>query len=47
MDGFKPNEWENQTNDTISTCKNSVDLFCIIFKLELEQDMSKQVDAKF
>ena len=29
----------NQT--TAATCKKSVDLFCIIFKLELEHDISK------
>ena len=30
----------------IATCKKSVDLVCIIFKLELERDISK-VHAKF
>ena len=41
-----PKYWENQPNKILATCKKIVDLFCIIFKLELEHDILK-VHAKF
>ena len=46
MEGFLPNDWENQTNYITSTYKKFLDLFCIILKQELEQDISN-VDTKF
>ena len=46
MDGFFFFFWENQTNDIISTYKKFLNLFCIFFKQELEQDISN-VDTKF
>lgn len=37
---------KNELNDIIATCKKTVDLFCIMFKLVLEHDISKDC-AKF
>lgn len=46
VDDFTPNYWNYQTNYIKTSCKTFVDLFCIIFKLELDQDIS-EVCAKF
>ena len=46
MDDFRPYYWNYQTNYMKTSYKKFVDLFCIIFKLELDQDIS-EVCAKF
>ena len=46
VDDFTPNYWNYQTNYIKTSCKTFVNLFCIIFKPELDQDIS-EVCAKF
>ena len=46
MDDVTPNYWNYQTNYIKTSYKKIVDLFCIIFTLRLDQDISK-VCAKF
>ena len=48
MADFTPNYWNYQTNNIKTSYKKFVDLFCIIFKLELDQDRGLcQVSACF
>ena len=46
MDDFTPDYWNYKKNNIKTIYKKFVDLFCIFFMLELDQDIS-EVCAKF